>query len=233
MLLDIRFLLANAPLVAATVVAIVIAKMLVTAVPAWLAGFPVRTSLLAGAGIAQVGEFSFVLGSRGAEAGLLDAGDYQTFLAAAVVTMAATPVVTATLPGLLSWLTRHAGWARRLLEMPIEQEGPALADHVVIAGFGLNGQNLAAALGEFGVPHVILELNPETVPRAAGGPRHPLRRLHPRRCARTREPRTSTGLRDRDLRPGEHAAERTNRPGALPGRADPGANGAPCGGRRA
>jgi CPA2 family monovalent cation:H+ antiporter-2 len=165
MLLDIRFLVANAPLVAATVVAIVIAKMLVTAVPAWLAGFPVRTSLLAGAGIAQVGEFSFVLGSRGAEAGLLDAGDYQTFLAAAVVTMAATPVVTATLPGLLSWLTRHAGWARRLLEMPIEQGGPALADHVVIAGFGLNGRNLAAALGEFGVPHVILELNPETVRR--------------------------------------------------------------------
>jgi CPA2 family monovalent cation:H+ antiporter-2 len=165
MLLDIRFLLANAPLVAATVVAIIIAKMLVTAVPAWLAGFPVRTSLLAGAGIAQVGEFSFVLGSRGAEAGLLDAGDYQTFLAAAVVTMAATPVVTAILPGLLERLARTAGWARRLLEMPIEQEGPALADHVVIAGFGLNGWNLAAALGEFGVPHVILELNPETVRR--------------------------------------------------------------------
>jgi monovalent cation:H+ antiporter-2, CPA2 family len=165
MLLDIRFLLANAPLVAATVVAIIIAKMLVTAVPAWLAGFPVRTSLLAGAGIAQVGEFSFVLGSRGAEAGLLDAGDYQTFLAAAVVTMAATPVVTATLPWLLERFARTAGWARRLLEMPIEQEGPALADHVVIAGFGLNGRNLAAALGEFGVPHVILELNPETVRR--------------------------------------------------------------------
>ncbi|MFY8221835.1 MAG: cation:proton antiporter [Pirellulales bacterium] len=124
MLLDIRFLLANVPLVAATVVAIIIAKMLVTAVPAWLAGFPVRTSLLAGAGIAQVGEFSFVLGSRGAEAGLLDAGDYQTFLAAAVVTMAATPVVTATLPGLLERLARTVGWARRLLEMPIEQGGP-------------------------------------------------------------------------------------------------------------
>ena len=165
MLLDIRFLVANAPLVAATVVAIVVAKMLVTAVPAWLAGFPVRTSVLAGAGIAQVGEFSFVLGSRGAEAGLLDAADYQTFLAAAVVTMAATPVVTATLPVVLERLARGATWARRLLEMPIEQGGPALAEHVVIAGFGLNGRNLAAALGEFGVPHVILELNPETVRR--------------------------------------------------------------------
>lgn len=165
MLLDIRFLVANAPLVVATVVAIVVAKMLVTAVPAWLAGFPVRTSVLAGAGIAQVGEFSFVLGSRGADAGLLDAGDYQTFLAAAVVTMATTPVVTAALPGALERLARAATWARRLLEMPIEQGGPALAAHVVIAGFGLNGRNLAAALGEFGVPHVILELNPETVRR--------------------------------------------------------------------
>jgi CPA2 family monovalent cation:H+ antiporter-2 len=36
---------------------------------------------------------------------------------------------------------------------------------VIIAGFGLNGRNLAAALAEFGVPHVVLELNPETVRR--------------------------------------------------------------------
>ena len=40
----------------------------------------------------------------------------------------------------------------------------------MIAGFGLNGRNLATALADFGVPHVILELNPETVrrERAAG-----------------------------------------------------------------
>jgi CPA2 family monovalent cation:H+ antiporter-2 len=45
-----------------------------------------------------------------------------------------------------------------------------ISGHVIIAGFGLNGRNLAAALAEFGVPHVILELNPETVrsQRAAG-----------------------------------------------------------------
>ena len=165
MLLDIRFLVANAGLVAATVVAIIVAKTVVTAVPAWLAGFPPRTSLLAGAGIAQVGEFSFVLGSRGAEAGLLDAGDYQTFLAAAVVTMAATPLVTAGLPALLERLGRGGRWAHLFREAPVESGGPTLADHVIIAGFGLNGRNLAAALGEFGVPHVILELNPETVRR--------------------------------------------------------------------
>jgi CPA2 family monovalent cation:H+ antiporter-2 len=165
MLLDIRFLIANAGLVAVTVLAIVIAKTFVTALPAWLAGFPPRTSLLAGAGIAQVGEFSFVLGSRGAEAGLLGAGDHQTFLAAAVLTMAVTPLVTSLLPRLCEWLAGRGGWGGWLAEAQGDTGGPSLADHVIIAGFGLNGRNLAAALGEFGVRHVILELNPETVRR--------------------------------------------------------------------
>jgi CPA2 family monovalent cation:H+ antiporter-2 len=165
MLLDIRFLIANAGLVAVTVLAIVIAKMIVTALPAWLAGFPPRTSLLAGAGIAQVGEFSFVLGSRGAEAGLLDTGDYQTFLAAAVLTMAVTPLATSAMPRLCERLAGRGGWGGWLAEEPGDKDGPGLADHVIIAGFGLNGRNLAAALGEFGVRHVILELNPETVRR--------------------------------------------------------------------
>lgn len=163
MLLDIRFLASNAGLVALTVAAIVLAKALVTAIPAWIAGFPLRTSLLAGAAIAQVGEFSFVLGSRGAEVGLLAADDYQTFLAAAVLTMAVTPLLVGVLPGWLDRLGRIPTLGRLLGEPLPEQTGIEIADHVVIAGFGLNGRNLAAALAEFGVPHVILELNPETV----------------------------------------------------------------------
>jgi CPA2 family monovalent cation:H+ antiporter-2 len=165
MLLDIRFLVAHASLVAVTVAAIIVAKMAATAVPAMLAGFPPRTSLLAGMALAQVGEFSFVLGSRGAEAGLLSRDDYQTFLAAAVITMAATPLCAAALPGWLDRLSR-SGWCRRwLAETTPAGERSHLSDHVIIAGFGLNGRNLAAALAEFGVPHVVLELNPETVRR--------------------------------------------------------------------
>jgi len=163
MLLDIRFLVAHAGLVATIVAAILVAKTLVTVIPARLAGFPWRTSLLAGASLAQIGEFSFVLGSRGAEVGLLDSRDYQTFLAAAVVSMAATPLVAAVMPGWLDRLGRLPALARFLGEAPLEGGQAELADHVIIAGFGLNGRNLAAALAEFGVPHVILELNPETV----------------------------------------------------------------------
>lgn len=105
---------ATAALVTATVVAIILAKTVVTAIPTMLAGFPPRTSLLAGAPLAQVGEFSFVLGSRGAELGLLDGDDYQTFLAAAVVTMAATPLLAGVMPWLLERLSATA-WCGRLL----------------------------------------------------------------------------------------------------------------------
>jgi CPA2 family monovalent cation:H+ antiporter-2 len=165
MLLDIRFLADHLGLVAVTVVAIMLGKTAVTALPAMLAGFPLRTSLLAGAALAQVGEFSFVLGSRGAEAGLLGRDDYQTFLSAAVITMAATPLVSAALPGWLDRLSRTRLGRRLLVESPPPDAAPPLSDHVIIAGFGLNGRNLAAALAEFGVPHVVLELNPVTVRR--------------------------------------------------------------------
>ena len=165
MLLDIRFLGAHLGLVAVTVAAILAAKTAATAVPAVVTGFPLRTSLLAGAALAQVGEFSFVLGSRGADAGLLSRDDYQTFLAAAVITMAATPLVAAALP---SWLERlsASGWCGRwFADATPRDDRLLLSDHVIIAGFGLNGRALAAALAEFGVPHVVLEMNPETVRR--------------------------------------------------------------------
>ena len=169
MLLDIRFLVAHAGLVTGIVAAIMVGKLLVTAVPAMLAGFSVRTSLLAGAAIAQVGEFSFVLGSRGQDVGLISDDDYQTFLAAAVLTMTLTPLLTLAMPGWLDRLGRTR-WCAALLREPPRSESRDLVDHVVIAGFGLNGRNLATALADFGVPHVILELNPETVrrERAAG-----------------------------------------------------------------
>ena len=165
MLLDVRFLVAHAGLVAATVLAIIAVKSLATVLPARAAGFPLRTSLLAGTALAQVGEFSFVLGSRGAQAGLLDAADYQTFLAAAVTTMAATPLVTGALPAWLDRLSRSRSCGHWFDEPPPPADAAGPVDHVIIAGFGLNGRNLARALAEFGVPHVVLEMNPETVRR--------------------------------------------------------------------
>ena len=162
MLLDISFVFSHFGLVCLVVFVIVMLKIFATAIPAMLAGFPVRTSLIAGGTIAQVGEFSFVLGSRGADVGLLTGDDYQTFLAAAVITMAAAPLLTNVVPQLCDWLGQSSWFGGMFHDSPPEDD-IGLSDHVIIAGFGINGRSLATALAEFGVPHIILELNPETV----------------------------------------------------------------------
>ncbi len=78
---------------------------------------------------------------------------------------AALVTAAAVIPGLLERLSATAWCGRLLAEGPPETTAAAVRDHVIIAGFGLNGRNLSMALAESGVPHVILELNPETVRR--------------------------------------------------------------------
>ena len=41
-----------------------------------------------------------------------------------------------------------------------------LTDHVIVAGYGLNGRNLAAALRSIEAPYLIVELNAQTVRQA-------------------------------------------------------------------
>jgi CPA2 family monovalent cation:H+ antiporter-2 len=44
-----------------------------------------------------------------------------------------------------------------------KDEDELLKHHVIIAGFGLNGKNLARVLKETGIKYIVLELNPEVV----------------------------------------------------------------------
>lgn len=41
-----------------------------------------------------------------------------------------------------------------------------LRDHVIIVGYGFNGRNLSRVLKEIDIPHIALEMNPETVRQA-------------------------------------------------------------------
>jgi CPA2 family monovalent cation:H+ antiporter-2 len=84
MLLDLGFLFSNLPLVLLTVLAVILGKFISGALPLLFAGYPLRIAVLAGATLAQIGEFSFILADRGEALGLLNRTQYQTFLAAAV-----------------------------------------------------------------------------------------------------------------------------------------------------
>ncbi len=149
MLIDLRFVAAHGALLAAIVVAIVAGKLLTAGGPVWALGFPLRMAALVALALAQVGEFAFVLLREGARLGVVPADRYQMFLAAAVLTMMATPTLVLVSPRVSVWLTarteglrraRRAG-ARSWLEPDRETE--QLRDHVLVCGYGLNGCRLA------------------------------------------------------------------------------------------
>src|SRR5213594_4417983 len=175
MLVQLDVVLQHPALTFAGVAVLLSGKTLTAAVGPALLGYSARVALLAGLAVSQIGEFSFVLAREGRGTGLLSEGLYQTFLAVAVLTMLVTPFLLQGGPALLDRLDRVIRLDRVLPGLRPQEVAPAtepLADHVVIAGLGLNGRNLAAALRAIRVPYLIVELNPQTVrhARAQGEP---------------------------------------------------------------
>src|SRR2546427_17532 len=175
MLVQLDVVFAHPGLTFAGVAVLLSGKTLTAAVGPALLGYSARVALLAGVPAAPNRGVSFVLAREGRAAGLLPGALYQSFLAVAVFTMILTPFLLQGGPALLDRLDRVIRLDPVLPGLRPQEVAPAtepLADHVVIAGLGLNGRNLAAALRAVRVPYLIVELNPQTVrqARAQGEP---------------------------------------------------------------
>ena len=175
MLVHVGFLRDHPVLALAGVAAIMGGKSVLAALGPAVLGYSGRVALLAGLAVSQIGEFSFVLARQGRGTGLLPEGLYQTFLAVAVLTMLVTPFALQSGPALLDGLERLIPLDRLLpgfRPQALTPVGEPLTDHVIVAGYGLNGRNLAAALRSIRAPYLIVELNAQTVrqARARGEP---------------------------------------------------------------
>ena len=137
--------------------------------------FPVRAAWLAGVGLAQFGEFGFVLAQIGRSSGVASADAMAPIIAGGIVTMFATPVLLRLAPHLTAGERLLAPLGRLLGVGDVEASDVDRAEaegHVVIVGFGVAGRMLGGALSAQGARYVVLELNAETVrtERAAGHP---------------------------------------------------------------
>jgi len=168
MLLDLRTGFDQPAMVAGVVAVVLLGKAAIAAFAGLVLRFPVRVALLAGFGVAQIGEFSFVLGRQGADLGLLTAGELRVFFAASVVTMFIAPLALRFGPGLAAGASRLGGLHRLdsatsgALAMPAGQPDP----QVVILGYGVGGELLAEVLNEAGMPFAALDLNAQRVRQA-------------------------------------------------------------------
>jgi len=171
MLVQVGFLRDHPAVALLGVAAIMGGKSVLAALGPALLGYSGRVALLARLAVSQIGEFSFVLARQGRGTGLLPEGLYQTFLAVAVLTMLVTPFALQSGPMLLDGLERLIPLDRLLpgfRPQALTPVGEPLTDHVIVAGYGLNGRNLAAALRSIRAPYLIVELNAQTVRQARG-----------------------------------------------------------------
>jgi CPA2 family monovalent cation:H+ antiporter-2 len=98
MLLSLAALVNDIGLVLLLVIGLIIGKALIVWAIVRILGYPQRIATMTGLGLAQIGEFSFVLAKAGQGANLLPETDYQRFLAASIISMIATPFLISAAP---------------------------------------------------------------------------------------------------------------------------------------
>ncbi|MEA3297492.1 MAG: cation:proton antiporter [candidate division Zixibacteria bacterium] len=169
MLLDLRAVISNIIPIMILLFGIIIGKFLIVFFTGLSMRMPVRVNAMAGAALAQVGEFSFVLMGAAASYQLIDPTHASNLITAAVLSMFLTPFVLSLAPTLAAGVGKIRVLTR-LLEVTTAEDAakhtPELKDHVIIGGYGLAGCDLARALKDCGIPYVIAEMNPENVRKA-------------------------------------------------------------------
>ncbi len=98
MMLNLTYLSQHLIFILILAIALMLGKTIVNFISVKLIGAATGIALLSAMGLAQIGEFSFILGGMGLSSGILTESVYQVFLAISIVTMAITPFAISTGP---------------------------------------------------------------------------------------------------------------------------------------
>lgn len=166
-LVDVDFLFSSLNIIVALTIIFIALKFLITFSLLLLFGYHARTGFWVATGLANIGEFSFILVVTAGSLGLLDG---QTSSLAISVTIASLLATT------LLFRLRIPGWrkTRFLLErsglshfVGSDRHGfvkdQEIRDHVIICGFGRMGSWLGRACQLAHIPFVVIEYNARTV----------------------------------------------------------------------
>jgi CPA2 family monovalent cation:H+ antiporter-2 len=172
MLFDPRVIVERPMQVLVVAAIIIVGKTLATIAIVLAFRYPLNTALTVGAGLAQIGEFSFILAGLGITYRLLPPEGQSLILAGALISIALNPVVFGAIEPVQRWVRARSELARTLdrspdplatLPMTVDQE--LLTGHVVLVGYGRVGRRIADALLEHRIPFVVAEQNRELVER--------------------------------------------------------------------
>jgi monovalent cation:H+ antiporter-2, CPA2 family len=166
MLIDPVFLWNNLELILGLVAIVFVGKFLIITPLVCLFHYPLKTALIVGLGLAQIGEFSFVLASEGQALGLVSRRVYLLILGTTAVTLVITPFVLRLVPQLFVW-AEMVPWLKRFLDgenspLEIAEELPQ-ENHVVVCGYGQVGRNIVRLLRDHQYPVVVVEQSEQAI----------------------------------------------------------------------
>ncbi len=161
MLIDPVFLWNHLELILGLVAIVIVGKFLIIAPIVRIFGYSWKTALIAGLGLAQIGEFSFVLVSAGQTLGLISRQVYLLVLGTTAVTLVITPFVLQVLPKLFVWAEEFPRLQQWLLCTPTEPELSAedlpAQNHFIVCGYGQTGRSIVKVLRSYNYPVVVVE----------------------------------------------------------------------------
>ncbi len=163
MLIDPVFLWNHLELILGLVALVIIGKFCIITPIVKLFGYSWKTALITGIGLAQIGEFSFVLASEGQSLGLVSRQVYLLILGTTAVTLIVTPFLLKAVPLLIAlpWCQAWFQDDDRIIE-----EGEAALpqkNHLIVCGYGRVGQSIVQLLREQNYPVLVIDQSEQAV----------------------------------------------------------------------
>jgi len=165
------YILIEQPLKVLIVVAIIIfGKALVACGIVLLFRYPLNTALTVGAGLAQIGEFSFILAGFGVALNIFPQSGQNLILAGALISIAFNTMILRAIEPAQIWIRSRSRLARLLersedplAELPITVSEQATTGHIIVVGYGIVGITICQKLREQGIALVVADQNRDIV----------------------------------------------------------------------
>ncbi len=131
--------------------------------------YPLKTAMIVSAGLAQIGEFSFILAALGISYGILSEEARDLVLAGAIASIALNPVFFVVSRWIYEWMARHPEISRRFnmgddeLSHLSEEEKQTLRDLVILVGYGRVGKHICTNIESSYIDLVVVDANRERV----------------------------------------------------------------------
>lgn len=175
MLFDPHFLVEQPLMVLAALAIVLVAKPLAALAIVALLGHSARTALTVAIGLAQIGEFSFILSELARQHGLMPDSGHNVLVACSILSITVNPLLFRALPKAEAWLkARPRLW--RLLNGRAERlaasanalaanrlDGASASPLAIVVGFGPVGRSVHRLLRDAQVATCVIDMNMDTV----------------------------------------------------------------------